>query len=78
MSWLYREAGDLGACRRWADRARRRRVRRDEIIVHGWRELAAAPQAVLDDWGRRHLDDLAAAETRWLAAADGKTLVHGD
>jgi len=47
-------------------------------LVHGWRELAAAPEAVLDDWGRRHLDDLAAAETRWLAAADGKTLVHGD
>jgi aminoglycoside phosphotransferase (APT) family kinase protein len=47
-------------------------------LVHGWRELAAAPEAVLDDWTCRHLDDLAAAETRWLATADGKTLVHGD
>jgi Ser/Thr protein kinase RdoA (MazF antagonist) len=47
-------------------------------LVHGWQELAAAPEAVPDDWARRHLDDLAAAETRWLAAADGKTLVHGD
>jgi hypothetical protein len=47
-------------------------------LVHGRRELAAAPEAVRDNWSRRHLDDLAAAETRWLAAADGKTLVHGD
>jgi Phosphotransferase enzyme family len=47
-------------------------------LVHGWRELAASPGAVADGWARRHLDDLAAAETRWLAAADGKTLVHGD
>jgi aminoglycoside phosphotransferase (APT) family kinase protein len=47
-------------------------------LVHGWRELAASPEAVADGWARRHLADLAAAETRWLAAADGKTLVHGD
>ena len=47
-------------------------------LVHGWRELAAAEQDAPDGWARRHLDDLAAAETQWLAAADGKTLVHGD
>jgi hypothetical protein len=47
-------------------------------LVHGWRELAAAPEPALDGWARRHLDSLAAAETLWLLAADGKTLVHGD
>jgi Ser/Thr protein kinase RdoA (MazF antagonist) len=48
-------------------------------LVHGWRELATAPEPPgLDGWARRHLDDLAAAETLWLTAADGKTLVHGD
>ncbi len=47
-------------------------------IVHGWRELAAGPPADLDDWTRRHLLDLADLETRWLAAADGETLLHGD
>ncbi|MEV0406141.1 hypothetical protein [Actinoallomurus sp. NPDC050550] len=47
-------------------------------IVHGWAVLAAAPNADLDDWTRRHLSDLAALETDWLTAAGGDTLVHGD
>ncbi|MGH3915275.1 MAG: aminoglycoside phosphotransferase family protein [Pseudonocardiaceae bacterium] len=47
-------------------------------LVHGWSELATAPPADLDDWTRRHLDDLAALETCWLGAAEGTTLLHGD
>lgn len=47
-------------------------------LVHGWGELATAPPADLDDWARRHLHDLAALETQWLSAAEGKTLLHGD
>jgi hypothetical protein len=47
-------------------------------LVHGWQELAATPEAVTSDWARRHLGDLAAGETGWLAAADGSTLIHGD
>ncbi|MGQ0776524.1 MAG: phosphotransferase family protein [Pseudonocardiales bacterium] len=47
-------------------------------LVHGWGELATAPPADLDDWTRRHLDDLAALETPWLAAAEGSALLHGD
>jgi hypothetical protein len=47
-------------------------------IVHGWRELAAAPPADLGAWALQHLDDLADLETGWLAAADGDTLLHGD
>lgn len=47
-------------------------------LVHGWGELATTPLADLDDWTRRHLDDLAALETHWLSAAEGKTLLHGD
>ncbi len=46
--------------------------------MHGWGELATAPPADLDDWTRRHLHDLAALETQWLSAAEGKTLLHGD
>lgn len=47
-------------------------------LVRGWGELATAPPADLDDWARRHLDELAALETSWLAAAEGTTLLHGD
>lgn len=47
-------------------------------LVHGWGELASTPPADLDDWTRRHLSDLAALETHWLSAAEGKTLLHGD
>jgi hypothetical protein len=47
-------------------------------IVHGWRELADAPPDDLDDWTRRHLNDLADLETGWLTTADGDTLLHGD
>ncbi|MCO6008617.1 phosphotransferase [Actinoallomurus purpureus] len=47
-------------------------------LVHGWDALAEASAADLDEWTRRHLSDLAALETDWLAAAGGTTLVHGD
>ncbi|GAA4617326.1 hypothetical protein GCM10023195_77320 [Actinoallomurus liliacearum] len=47
-------------------------------FVHGWGTLAATPPTDLDEWTRRHLDDLAALETAWLPAAAGDTLIHGD
>ncbi|MBO2461483.1 aminoglycoside phosphotransferase family protein [Actinomadura violacea] len=47
-------------------------------FVHGWRELAAGPDLPADAWVRRNLDLLADAETAWLQAADGATLLHGD
>lgn len=47
-------------------------------LVHGWRELAASRQPHSDGWVRSNLDRLAAAETAWLADADGTTLLHGD
>jgi len=49
------------------------RPARDGAMSALWRELAAAPgSTALDDWARRHLDDLAAAETRWLPAATAR------
>ena len=47
-------------------------------LVHGWRELAAAPPLNLHPWASRNVHRLAEAETAWLSAADGKTLLHGD
>jgi aminoglycoside phosphotransferase (APT) family kinase protein len=47
-------------------------------LVHGWRQLAEIPPADLQDWESRHLDALAVLETRWLTAAAGDTLIHGD
>jgi aminoglycoside phosphotransferase (APT) family kinase protein len=47
-------------------------------MVHGWRELAAAPEPPADPWTARNLHRLADIETSWLAAADGATLLHGD
>ncbi|WP_141575917.1 phosphotransferase [Actinomadura sp. WMMA1423] len=47
-------------------------------FVHGWRELAAVPEPPADPWVRRNLQALADAETTWLPAADGATLLHGD
>jgi hypothetical protein len=47
-------------------------------FVHGWRELAETPPADLNEWEHRHLDNLAELETRWLTAAAGNTLIHGD
>jgi aminoglycoside phosphotransferase (APT) family kinase protein len=50
----------------------------------GWRRLAAAHAAGADDlagldpWAARHLDRLADLEAGWPAAAEGRTLVHGD
>lgn len=52
----------------------------DELagLVHGWRELATSSEPPSDAWVRRNLDRLAATETAWLSAADGRTLLHGD
>jgi hypothetical protein len=47
-------------------------------FVHGWRELAADPPTDLDPWAHRNLHRLAAAETAWLAAADGDNVLHGN
>ncbi|WP_395108328.1 phosphotransferase family protein [Actinomadura sp. SCN-SB] len=47
-------------------------------LVHGWAELAHTPPADLAPWARGHLDHLAKAETAWLDAAGGDTLLHGD
>jgi hypothetical protein len=46
----------------------------------GWRNLLAAPElaALLDDWSRRHLRELAAEEPGCGAAASGDTLAHLD
>ncbi|MEU3554724.1 phosphotransferase family protein [Streptomyces fragilis] len=51
----------------------------------GFRALAetaghagADPGARLDPWARRHLEQLAAREAGWAAAAAGTALVHGD
>ncbi|MDQ1397349.1 MAG: hypothetical protein QOG64_2608 [Acidimicrobiaceae bacterium] len=49
-------------------------------LLTGWRTLAAEAVAepALDIWCRDHLDDLAALEAGWEAAASGEELVHGD
>lgn len=44
----------------------------------GWAEIAAAPPDGLGSWVTAHLADFAAAETTWLPAAAGTTVVHGD
>jgi hypothetical protein len=54
---------------------------RDGTTFNGWRSLAAmtvVPDG-LDEWSRRHLDELADLEAFCPAALDhGDTLVHGD
>ena len=50
---------------------------RDEFS--GWRSAVAdGPPEGLDDWCVRHLDRLAALESRWVDAASGDTLLHLD
>jgi hypothetical protein len=49
-------------------------------VFVGWARLASMghPPPGLDSWSVRHLDRLAALESRWAAASLGDTLVHGD
>jgi hypothetical protein len=46
----------------------------------GWERLAAMvhPPATLDEWSRRHLEQLAVVAADWPAASTGQTLLHGD
>jgi Phosphotransferase enzyme family len=56
-------------------------VTRESVLGQGWRKLAEAGlsrQVELGPWAMSHLDDLAALEARWGAAATGDSLVHGD
>lgn len=46
--------------------------------LQGWERLAAAPPGSLDSWTRQLLPQLAAQESRWVSAAAGVGLVHGD
>ncbi|MGW3353294.1 phosphotransferase family protein [Nonomuraea rubra] len=46
--------------------------------LHGWDLITHDVPGDLSEWERRHLEDLAKAETLWRAHADGPTLVHGD
>jgi aminoglycoside phosphotransferase len=52
----------------------------DEAGFRGWRTLAADPDAAapLGPAVRARLDELAAIEATWTAAAEGDALVHGD
>ncbi|MFC7386743.1 aminoglycoside phosphotransferase family protein [Sphaerisporangium rhizosphaerae] len=53
-------------------------------MFENWRTVAAARDAGEDDladlgpWVAAHLDDLAELESRWPAATEGDSLVHGD
>jgi hypothetical protein len=50
---------------------------RDEFS--NWRQAAASgPPDGIDEWCRRHLDQLAELESRWVEAAAGDTLLHLD
>jgi aminoglycoside phosphotransferase len=53
---------------------------RDEVAFRGWRTLAADPAAAapLGDAVLARLDEFAAIEATWIAAAQGDSLVHGD
>jgi aminoglycoside phosphotransferase (APT) family kinase protein len=46
--------------------------------IRGWQILRDAPPDGLDEWSRRHLDELAYLEARAPAAAIGDTLLHFD
>lgn len=46
--------------------------------INGWQLLRADPDAKLDDWSRRHLDELAALEARAPELSAGNTLIHFD
>jgi len=56
---------------------------RFEQIGTGWHSMAAEHSGAedlsdVDPWIRRHLDNLVAAEDKWSAAVQGRTLAHGD
>jgi hypothetical protein len=46
--------------------------------IRGWQSLRQAPPDELDDWSRRHLDELAQLEALAPGAALGDTLLHFD
>ena len=46
--------------------------------IHGWQILRDAPPEGLDEWSRRHLDELAHLEVLAPGAAAGDTLLHFD
>jgi Phosphotransferase enzyme family len=52
----------------------------DATLFRGWRTLAADPAsaAPLGPWAGARLDELAAIESTWTAAAEGASLVHCD
>jgi hypothetical protein len=55
----------------------------EAAVVHAelfgnWSLLAADPPAGLDDWARRHVDELAWLEAGWAEALAGDTLLHFD
>ncbi|MBB5806754.1 hypothetical protein F4560_006522 [Saccharothrix ecbatanensis] len=55
-----------------------RSVGADPDVFSGWRSLAARPLPGVDPWASERLDELAAWESEWAAAAAGTALVHGD
>ncbi|WP_158853042.1 phosphotransferase [Saccharothrix deserti] len=55
-----------------------RSIGADPGAFSGWRSLAAEPLPGIDPWALERLDELAAWESEWAAAAAGRSLVHGD
>jgi len=52
---------------------------RDHAAVHSWPRLDGDGVVdQVDDWTRRHLDDLCDLEADWTDAIAGDTLLHGD
>jgi len=60
LSWLYRETGDLGACRRWADRAAGWALESGDTTMATYMMLRGASLA-LDHGDHRQAADLAVA-----------------
>lgn len=60
LSWLYREAGDLGACRRWADRAAGWALESGDTTMATYMMLRGANLA-LDQGDHQQAADLAIA-----------------
>ena len=46
--------------------------------LHGWADLDAGSAAGLHPWAVARVQELSATERRWIAYAEGTTLVHGD
>ena len=49
-----------------------------DAAFSGWRKLRRRPLDGLNEWSRRHLDQLAEIEDGWTAAVAGDTLLHLD